>query len=96
MLVLPALRKHTTEITRHGFVRRRSFDFFIFLTCWGVCVSPLHKGLVNVVAQQRKPREVFMKKKATQPQEGQYQNELTIIEPMKVRLSKKGIPSWSA
>lgn len=31
-----------------------------------------------------------MKKKATQPQEGQYQNELTIIEPMKVRLSKKG------
>ena len=32
----------------------------------------------------------FMKKKATQPKEGQYKNELIIIEPMKVRLSKKG------
>lgn len=31
-----------------------------------------------------------MNKKATQPQEGQYKGELTIIEPMKVRLSKKG------
>ena len=31
-----------------------------------------------------------MKKKATQPKEGQYKNELIIIEPMKVRLSKKG------
>lgn len=31
-----------------------------------------------------------MKKKATQPQAVQYKDELTIIEPMKVRLSKKG------
>lgn len=31
-----------------------------------------------------------MKKKTTQPQEVQYKDELTIIEPMKVRLSKKG------
>lgn len=31
-----------------------------------------------------------MKKKDTQPQEGQYKDELVIIEPMKVRLSKKG------
>lgn len=31
-----------------------------------------------------------MKKKATQPQEVQYKDELVIIEPMKVRLSKKG------
>ena len=31
-----------------------------------------------------------MKKKTNQPPEGQYQNELTIIEPIKVRLSKKG------
>ncbi len=31
-----------------------------------------------------------MKKKTTQPQEIQYKDELTIIEPMKVRLSKKG------
>ncbi len=31
-----------------------------------------------------------MKKKATQPQEGQFKDALTIIEPMKVRLSKKG------
>jgi hypothetical protein len=42
------------------------------------------------VAQQRKPEEVFMKKKDTQTQEGQYKDELVIIEPMKVRLSKKG------
>lgn len=31
-----------------------------------------------------------MKKKDIQPQEGQYKDELVIIEPMKVRLSKKG------
>lgn len=31
-----------------------------------------------------------MKKKATQPQTGQFKDALTIIEPMKVRLSKKG------
>lgn len=31
-----------------------------------------------------------MKKKATQPKAGQYKDELTIVEPMKVRLSKKG------
>lgn len=31
-----------------------------------------------------------MKKKATQPKEVQYKDELVIIEPMKVRLSKKG------
>lgn len=31
-----------------------------------------------------------MKKKATQNQEVQYDNDLTIIRPMKVRLSKKG------
>ena len=31
-----------------------------------------------------------MKKKTTQPQAVQYKDELTIIEPMKVRLSKKG------
>jgi len=37
-----------------------------------------------------KPKEVFMKKKATQPKAGQYKDELTIVEPMKVRLSKKG------
>lgn len=37
-----------------------------------------------------KPREVFMKKKTTQPQESQFKDALTIIEPMKVRLSKKG------
>jgi len=42
------------------------------------------------VAQQRKPEEVFMKKKDIQTQEGQYKDELVIIEPMKVRLSKKG------
>lgn len=31
-----------------------------------------------------------MKKKDIQPQEGQYKDELVIIEPMKVHLSKKG------
>ena len=31
-----------------------------------------------------------MKKKVAEAQQGQHQNELTIIEPMKVRLSKKG------
>lgn len=31
-----------------------------------------------------------MKKKAVQTQVGQYKDELIIIEPMKVRLSKKG------
>ncbi len=31
-----------------------------------------------------------MKKKNIQPQEVQYKDELTIIQPMKVRLSKKG------
>ncbi len=31
-----------------------------------------------------------MKKKDNQPQEGQYKDELVVIEPMKVRLSKKG------
>lgn len=31
-----------------------------------------------------------MKKKETQAQAAQYKDELTIIEPMKVRLSKKG------
>lgn len=31
-----------------------------------------------------------MKKKTAQTQEAQYKDELTIIEPMKVRLSKKG------
>ncbi|MCB9025458.1 MAG: hypothetical protein H6625_04000 [Bdellovibrionaceae bacterium] len=31
-----------------------------------------------------------MKKKTTQPQESQFKDALTIIEPMKVRLSKKG------
>lgn len=31
-----------------------------------------------------------MKKKETQAQAVQYKDELTIIEPMKVRLSKKG------
>jgi len=31
-----------------------------------------------------------MKKKPTENQPVQFQNELTIIEPMKVRLSKKG------
>jgi len=31
-----------------------------------------------------------MKKKDIQPQEGQSKDELVIIEPMKVRLSKKG------
>lgn len=31
-----------------------------------------------------------MKKKSTQPQPGQFKDELVIIEPMKVRLSKKG------
>jgi|GEM_PF-5155206 len=31
-----------------------------------------------------------MKKKDIQTQEGQYKDELVIIEPMKVRLSKKG------
>lgn len=29
-----------------------------------------------------------MKKKPTEPQRGQYKDELTIIEPMKVRLSR--------
>jgi hypothetical protein len=42
------------------------------------------------VAQQQKHEEVFMKKKDIQPQEGQSKDELVIIEPMKVRLSKKG------
>ena len=31
-----------------------------------------------------------MKKKVAEAPQAQYQNELTIIEPMKVRLSKKG------
>ena len=31
-----------------------------------------------------------MKKKVTQPKTDQYKDALTIIEPMKVRLSKKG------
>jgi len=31
-----------------------------------------------------------MKKKASETQQGPFQNELTIIEPMKVRLSRKG------
>lgn len=31
-----------------------------------------------------------MKKKDIQTQEGQYKDELVIIEPMKIRLSKKG------
>ncbi len=31
-----------------------------------------------------------MKKRNIQPQEVQYKDELTIIQPMKVRLSKKG------
>ena len=31
-----------------------------------------------------------MKKKDVQPQAGPYKDELVIIEPMKVRLSKKG------
>ncbi|MCB9025608.1 MAG: hypothetical protein H6625_04780 [Bdellovibrionaceae bacterium] len=31
-----------------------------------------------------------MKKKTTQPKQSPYKNELVIIEPMKVRLSKKG------
>ncbi len=48
--------KHTTKNFWHGFLRRSSPNFFIFLNSWGVCVSPLHKGLVNVVTQQRKPR----------------------------------------
>lgn len=70
--------------------RRVRYLDFLFSRRRGRFISPLPQVSAKAVVQQQKPKEVFMKKKSTQPQAGQYKDELVIIEPMKVRLSKKG------
>ena len=70
--------------------RRVRFFDFLFSRQRGRFISPLLQVSAKAVVQQQKPKEVFMKKKSTLTQAVQFKDELVIIEPMKVRLSKKG------